>query len=145
VSDSPRWDVTEGLRTMLASVTGKGVGVMKAPDAPAGAVCPVMPYAIVYPIPGGGFGGSMADPYEDVTYVYQVTSVGETPTQCQAMGDAVRKAILNAANPIALTATLAPSRKVSRREPDGAPGGIDVGAPDLYYLPERYKLTISQA
>jgi hypothetical protein len=52
------------------------------------------PYSIIYPWPSLDLQGSMQDPEDQATLVYQITSVGSTRMSCQVQGDRVRRAIV---------------------------------------------------
>lgn len=54
-----------------------------------------LPYLILYPIPGGSVSGpAWADASRDATFVYQVTSVGDSREQCEKLADRVRPRML---------------------------------------------------
>ena len=81
-------DHTDGVLTMLNTTTipiGDGVAprdVDKTEQDP--------PYAVLYLLPGGDFDGPLSDSQGDMTFMYQVTSVGETRQQAQVVADIIR-------------------------------------------------------
>src|SRR5438270_13362963 len=91
-----RLPVTEGLVALLATGTGRPVGVTRAPYKGTDVEHVAdPPYAIVYPLPGGAVTGSyFSHPDEEVTWVYEVTSVGIRDDQAQWMADVARQSIL---------------------------------------------------
>ncbi len=84
----PRHLLDAALVSMLATVTGKQVGLSRIVGDPA-----TLPYAIVYPLPSGRGSGSFAHPEEDRDYQYQVTCVGEDPKQASWMSQQVQEAM----------------------------------------------------
>ena len=104
---------------------GLTVGDAKVPNAP-------LPHAIVYPIPGGDRSGSLANPYEDAEFVFQVTCVGTSREQAQWLADKA-EAILDG---VTVTGrTIHPS-------PDSNPGVFrdDDVTPPVFYCTPRYRL-----
>lgn len=49
-----------------------------------------IPYAIVWPIPGGVTSGTIQDEHADAFPIYQITSIGATRDQCEWLADKVR-------------------------------------------------------
>lgn len=97
--------ITTALVAFLAAQTGRPVGYGSAPvtgDGPED-----VPYAIVYPLPGGAtWGPFLTGPDEGAEVPYQVTSVGSRGDQADWMADRVRKAMVGRTAG-ALTAALA--------------------------------------
>ncbi|HEX9993202.1 MAG TPA: hypothetical protein VGB14_09775 [Acidimicrobiales bacterium] len=81
--------MTDALIAMLHAVTGLDIGDLERPPGED------LPYAVVYPIPGGTTGGPFVAPDADADFVYQVTSVGKDRWQAQYMAGLVRRAILD--------------------------------------------------
>lgn len=77
---------TDAVITAVETI-GKPVGDADAEGLTA-------PYYVVYPIPGGRRGGTLANPHEDSDIVYQVTCVGETREQTEWLLDEVTEALL---------------------------------------------------
>lgn len=48
------------------------------------------PYAVLYDLPGGDMGGSLADNQEDTIHIYQITAVGQTAQQARVVRDLTR-------------------------------------------------------
>lgn len=146
-----RTPIDKALVIALRVGTQRPVEIMEAPKAPGNG--PLLPYAILYPLPGGSFDGPpLSDPHADVTFSYQVTSVGKTAEQCQSMADRVRATMLGRKNGAFVKAISNPSGvKIMDRAPDGGPGGIDraTGAADtdnvVFSVPERYLITVTPA
>lgn len=53
-----------------------------------------VPYAILWPIPGGYLDGSIGRPDSDAVTEYQVTAVGATREQAEVVADLVRAAMV---------------------------------------------------
>ncbi|MGI8426217.1 MAG: hypothetical protein ACR2M4_06395 [Actinomycetota bacterium] len=143
-----RREFTANLRTALATATGRPIGNHVAPDPPAGANSPSVPYGILYAVGGGGFGGpEFASPTADAAVVYQVTSIGIRPDQVEWLADRVRKTILGRdVNGAFVTAITAPTGYVlGDRWPDAGAGPIDPGDNSLYSLAERYVFWLTPA
>lgn len=51
------------------------------------------PYAVLWGLPGGSTGGTLANPDEDAQTLYQVTCVGSTREQAELLGDRARVAL----------------------------------------------------
>lgn len=138
-----RHSVTEMLLTLLRRGTGKQVGDYELPaDAE-------YPYAILYPIPGGGFDGPPLQSSEsDALFTYQVTSVGLSRKQAEWMGDRVRATVVaRSANGAFQVAHDDPDglRIASRMVESGA-GGVDVqGDPPhrVYSVAERFSIRVT--
>jgi len=78
--------------TFITTSVGRPVGVV---DMPEGAT---VPYAVVYPIDDVFSGPPLWDPFADVEFTFQVTSVGERWDQARWMADHVRRALLDRVN-----------------------------------------------
>lgn len=77
---------------VLAAVDGASkwpVGDHEAPSVTTDA------YSLVYLVAGGALDGSLANPHEMATLVFQVTSVGRVRGQCQHLADLNRRAMLD--------------------------------------------------
>ena len=95
------------------------------------------PFAVLYPIVGGLFDGPLSDSQADVTLVYQVTSVGNTRQQAQAITDLVRAIMMDRSN-IIIT-----GRRVRDVRHTSPFAGVirDDDLPDpLFYGYDRYEL-----
>lgn len=75
--------INEAVRAMLATGTGKNVGLCQIPNN-AG-----LPYAIVYPMLAGADDGSWGQPNEDRTFTFQVKCVGADARQAAWMSSKV--------------------------------------------------------
>ena len=65
-----------------AQGAGKGFGWQATPGASK-----FLPYRIVVSIPGGFFDGPLGCPSDDASLIFQVTCVGATRGQCEAVAD----------------------------------------------------------
>lgn len=84
-------ELTTAVVSVLASA-GLNVGRAVAPsDIPAGAG-----WAVVYPLTGGLSSGTLDNPNDDASVLYQITSVGRNAEQAEWVMDTVRWAILGA-------------------------------------------------
>lgn len=81
-------NVTDALIAMLGTVTSKHIGDADAPTADG------MPYAVVTPLPGGSSEGDIANPDGTMHRIIQITSVGATRWQAEAMRDMCHQAVL---------------------------------------------------
>lgn len=94
------------------------------------------PYAIVYPLPGGTFDGTLADPDDDADLLYQITCVGGTRQQCEWVADQIHDVLTDPG-----TVTV-PGRSVVRVVPDMA-GGVrrdDTVRPPVFIATPRFRL-----
>lgn len=55
-----------------------------------------VPYAVLWPIPGGTLDGSLGQPDSDAVTDYQVTAVGATREQAEVVADLVRAGLVRA-------------------------------------------------
>lgn len=136
----------------LANGTQRPVGLMEAPTSADGGH--LMPYAILYPIDGGGFSGPpFAAPEADGELVYQVTSVGGRADQCQQMADRVRNVMLARTDAGSYRHAIAnpPDMRIMGRRADGGGGGMDRatgGEGDRYVVfsvAERFVVAVTPA
>lgn len=144
----PLANVTDALIAMLQSVTGKQIGDGEAPLE----LSDGEPYAFVQTIPGGYHEGDASNPDTTCTAVYQVTSIGATRWQAEAMRDLAHRAILARfatafTNPIdnyienEATKTLAAlGWKVAGRTHDSSGGVMPEGV--VFNAHERYELWV---
>ncbi len=79
--------LTDELISVVATGTGHQIGDAEAPAAP------VLPYAVLYPIPSPAHSGDLSLPDRDRTWSYQFTSVGQTREQAQGMADKIQDSI----------------------------------------------------
>lgn len=86
--------VTTALFAVVATATGRPVGDHGAQLADGTPIDTSDDYAIGYKIDGGEVTGSVGDPHQDLTVVYQFDSVGRSRQQCEGMADLVRAALL---------------------------------------------------
>jgi hypothetical protein len=80
-------DLTDKIITAVATGTGRQIGDGTAPAAP------VLPYAVLYPLPSPTHDGDLTSPDRDRGWVYQFTSVGATREQTQWMADKIQTSI----------------------------------------------------
>lgn len=141
-----RHPVTIAFEAMLKTGTGRPIGVGRSPVVGGDALNPPpVPYGIVYPIPGGGFSGSLAYPDEDAAFEFQVTSVGLRLDQADWMADKVRQCVLarqesgNFVQQMTVT-----DHAVVSREPTGPPGA-PVLTDNVWSVAESYYVRVSTA
>lgn len=90
-------DVTAAMLATLSEVLDR-VGDGQTPDsagwqgAPGGSA--FNGYVVLHSIPGGSLDGSIAEPDDDATTLYQVTAVGATREQCEWHADNARQALV---------------------------------------------------
>jgi len=78
-----RRKLTEALKTLLITETGKPVGVATAPLDING-VQEELPYIVIYPLDGGGFSGpAWCGPNADAAFEYQIDSYGKRYDQAE--------------------------------------------------------------
>lgn len=138
--------LTSALKQMLIDATGQPVEVSRAPfkNNDTKQVADV-PYAILYPLPGGGSegGAPLTHPDADLQFVYQVTSVALRDDQAEWMADKVRWAMLGRDSSgtfrWSLTAT---GMTVMDRRLSGAVGGLDL-VDQIYQIPESYSIYVT--
>jgi hypothetical protein len=79
--------LTNELKSVVATGTGRQIGDGTAPATP------LLPYAVLYPIPSPSHDGDLSSPDRDRTWSYQFTSVGQTRDQTQWMADKIQDSI----------------------------------------------------
>ena len=79
--------LTDEIISVVATGTGHQIGDAVAPAAP------VLPYAVLYPIPSPAHSGDLSSPDRERTWSYQFTSVGQTWEQAQGMADKIQDSI----------------------------------------------------
>lgn len=123
-------DLTEAILSLLQT-TGFDIGDNTAPDSPS------FPYAVLYSIGDTERSGDMARRSIDAVEEYQVTSVGETRRQAQAMGDRVRSTVTKAA----LVAVGVSGRKINYVDPthEGIERDED-RQPPLFYSIDTFQI-----
>lgn len=146
-----RRPVTNAVLTMLADASKLPVGRGRIPTNPG------LHYYVLYPLPVTVSGPPLADENEDLTVVYQVTSVSlpdpskpgtsGSAEQVEWMADKARAAFL-ARNPISgrwLHELNVAGAAVMCRELDTEPGGSnDPGDAIMSYV-QRFKVTLTPA
>lgn len=103
---------------------------------------PFVGYAVVWPGSSMPQGGSACDPFEDVDQSFQVTSVGKTAEQADAIRDRVRAA-LDPKGAVTITGTR--DVAVLRWRDGQAVQRDDKETPPLFYAVDRYTATTSPA
>ena len=96
------------------------------------------PYVVVYPIAGGGLSGSLADPNEDGTLIFQVTCVGASREQAEWLADKAM-ALLDGFS--------ISGRSIARVSLD-LQGGIqrdDASTPPVFYASPRFRVMTTPA
>lgn len=130
-----RRPLTAALVQFLANRTGRPIGEGTAPfDAQ-------VPYAVVYPLPGGNtWGPTYTGPDEGADVPYQVTCVGLRDDQAQWMADRVRQAMVGRTDG-QLVPLVVPGMTVLDREMAGY-GGLDREG-DVVSVPDSYTIRVT--
>ena len=76
--------LTDEMVSVVATGTGRQIGDGTAPPSP------LLPYAVLYPIPSPAHSGDLSSPDRERTWSYQFTSVGQSREQCQGMADKIQ-------------------------------------------------------
>jgi len=132
-------DLTTAVINVLTSA-GFTVGDGEAPDSAgwqgAQGASNYIPHVNVHPTPGGLTDGPIGDPNTDAWADYQIISVGAVRAQAEAVGDAVRAAML------AAPLTVANGRTVAHLRLDMLGGAIrdDSVQPSVYYVYDRWRI-----
>jgi hypothetical protein len=145
-----RRKVTTALAALLTSETGKPVGLGRMPQADP-------PYYILYSVDTAVFGAPLADESEDISVVYQVTSVsGPNPTtqsstgtldQAEWLADKARTAILrrDPATGLWAAALTVAGAKVMCRELETEPGGTSDPTDGIISYVQRFRFDLTPA
>jgi hypothetical protein len=145
-----RRKVTTALAALLTSETGKpvGIGVMPLADPP---------YYILYSVDTAVSGAPLADDNEDISLVYQITSVsGPDPTtisstgslaQAEWLADKARAAILrrDPATGLWAAALTVAAAKVMCRELETEPGGTSDPTDGIISYVQRFRFDLTPA
>ena len=132
------------LRAALETHSGRPIGLAKAPVENNGK--PDYPYAILYPLPGGTFSGSLDQPTEDAQAEYQVTIVAETPDSVRWLHARIRKYFLERQTAGAYVHTInAGVGWAVHYRSLSLIGGLVPEGKELFNLAERYMLDITRA
>lgn len=130
--------LSEAIKTLLTNA-GLSVDIGKPPSTGGWQGTPgassFNAYTIIWPIVGGYYEGTLADPFEDARPDYTITSYGVSAQQAQ-WGDDVVFATLTSSKP-----TVA-GRVVQLAIPDvhgGAEPDFDVDPP-VYFCPTRWRI-----
>lgn len=95
-----------------------------------------MPYRVLYPIIGGVFDGTLGEPSDDASFMYQVTCVGMTRPQCEAIVDNTNGLLVE--QPLTVA-----GRYIMRVWCDMAGGGArrdDTVQPPVFIATPRYRV-----
>ncbi|MET8585742.1 hypothetical protein ABZX39_33465 [Streptomyces collinus] len=145
-----RRKVTTALAALLAAETGKPVGLGVMPKANP-------PYYILYSVDATVSGAPFADESEDISVVYQVTSVSGpdpkvisstgTEDQAELLADKARTAILrrDPATGLWAAALTVPGAKVMCRELETEPGGTSDPADGIISYVQRFRFDLTPA
>ncbi len=90
MSAAPTRVLTGAVLTHLRAQVARPVGDAAVPTDQT------LPYAVLYPAGSGRLDGPQSDVHADAQQVVQVTSVGESREQAEALSDRVRAAMLDA-------------------------------------------------
>ena len=92
-------------------------------------------YAVVWPLPGSSFDGSLGNPDEDASFAFQISAWGHTLDAAQRAGDEARDALVG-------RQIVVPDRSTLRCYHDGGLGVThdDSLQPRLWHSRERYRL-----
>ncbi|MFD7995514.1 hypothetical protein [Streptomyces mexicanus] len=145
-----RRQVTQALAALLTAQTGKPVGLGRMPKADP-------PYYLLYSVDTAVSGAPFADDNEDISLVYQITSVsGPDPKvasssgtldQAEWLADRARQAILRRDPATGLwTAALEVSgAKVMCRELETEPGGTSDPTDGIISYVQRFRFDLTPA
>lgn len=132
--------VTKALKAALATYTGRPVEIMVGPVEVVGSLTELLPYCLLEPLSGPGFEQTLMNSWSDVTFLYQVTSIGQNYEQCEALADRVRLAVIVAADrPITI-----PGYSLMARDPDAGPNQPDRLA-ELWTVTEGFQIRVTTA
>lgn len=99
------------------------------------------PYAVLYPLTGGVFDGTLGCPDDDANLIWQVTCVGSTRTQCEWAADKTLETLVGATPAVA-------GRGITRLYADIAGGGVrrdDSVQPPVFISTPRFRAYSSPA
>ena len=142
--------VTKAVAALLAAATNKPVGLGVMPQADP-------PYYIVYSLDPTFSGAPLADDNEDLSVVYQITSIsGPDPTKASSTGsldqaewlaDKARKAFLerDPATGLWLRELAVAGAKVMCRELETEPGGTSDPADAIISYVQRFRFDLTPA
>ena len=122
----------EAVVAYLATATNKNIGYVVAPEDRT------LPYAVLHPVGGTGDQGAWADPAEDASLVFQVTSVGGSPKQAQWMASQINQAFMDLDSEITVT-----SGSVQGRSTDTL-GPVTPSGEDLYNVTDIYRARVGE-
>jgi hypothetical protein len=97
-----------------------------------------LPYRALYPIIGGIFDGTLGEPSDDASLIYQVTCVGRDRPQCEAIVDDTNDLLVEQGS-----ALVVPGRFIMRVWSDMAGGGArrdDTVQPPVFIATPRYRV-----
>lgn len=143
-----RSPLTEVLKTMLNAAPTLVVAgtsrfdVGRAPDNPPKNQKEelIHGYGIIYPLTSPLWWGSLQDPEDVLTAVYQITFAGRTPEHVQNLSDATHKVLLNRgvsgafANSITVAGLIVVERRCTER------GTVTEGSGGIWELPDTYEV-----
>ncbi|MEU8469594.1 hypothetical protein AB0F30_17000 [Streptomyces sp. NPDC029006] len=141
--------VTAAVKTLLES-TGRPVGLGRMPQAPP-------PYFILYSVDTSVSGAPFADDNEDLSVVYQVTTVtGPDPTvqsstgaldQAELWADKAREAILrrDPTTGLWVSALTVAGARVMCRELETEPGGTSDPSDGIISYVQRFRFDLTPA
>lgn len=143
-----RSPLTEALKTMLNAAPTLAVpdtsrfDVGRAPDNPPKNQKEelIHGYGIIYPLTSPIYWGSLQDPEDVLSAVYQITFAGRTPEHVQNLSDAIHKVLLNRgpsgafANAITVSGLSVVERTCTGR------GTVAEATGGIWELPDTYNL-----
>ena len=142
--------VTAALAALLETATEKPVGKGRMPQADP-------PYYILYSLDATVSGAPLADDNEDLSVVYQITSVsGPDETvqssaglldQAEWLADKARQAILrrDASTGLWVSALTVPGAKIMCRELETEPGGTSDPSDAIISYVQRFRFDLTPA
>jgi len=132
--------VADAVIVALQAALTVSVGDQQAPAAPS----PEFPYAVVQLIPDAERSGPLNDGQADVTHNIQVTCVGRTRQQAQALADDVNTAMRDeTAPPNPVSKLVVANRNVELVEIvlDGSVERDDTFQPPIFYAVQIYDIS----
>jgi hypothetical protein len=142
----PLQQVTSALFALVAAQTGVPLG-----DHGTTGISTAGQYIVGWRIDGGGFDGSLGDPHQDVTLVYQFDSMGRSRNQVEGLADRVREVIVGMSPAGGHAHSLAGNGwtgglRVQQTTGMPSPEGIDErGTVGVWAMRERFEITVHRA
>ncbi len=134
--------VTSALHTLLDAELAVPVG-----DHGTDNISTVGSYTILWKIDGGEVRGSIGDPHQDLTLVYQIDSVGRSRNQCEGLADLVRTVVVGMSAAGGHTYVLAGTSftgglRTQQTTGMPTPEGVDDTGQEVWTQRERFEIDV---